>query len=138
MRWLLSFFTLIAVVGAGCSSAPTGSRAQGASGSGSSGQPKILVAAVNEDPKNWWEGVNGGGGGGSRELSHFVNQYLASIGPDGTPSPRLLAELPSVEKGTWRVLPDGTMETTYKLRPDAKWHDGTPFTADDVAFSWEV
>jgi peptide/nickel transport system substrate-binding protein len=30
------------------------------------------------------------------------------------------------------------MEVTYKLRPGVTWHDGTPFTADDVVFSWEV
>src|SRR5678816_3135013 len=30
------------------------------------------------------------------------------------------------------------MEVTYKVRPGVTWHDGTPFTADDIAFSWEV
>src|SRR5262245_44028387 len=127
MRWLFKIVALSALLGTACTSGgPTGSRPQGDSPNRASSTPKILTVAVNEDPKNWWEGVNGGGGGGSRELSHFVNQYLASIGPDGTATPRLLAELPSIQSGTWRVSPDGTMETTYKLRSDAKWHDGTP------------
>jgi peptide/nickel transport system substrate-binding protein len=27
------------------------------------------------------------------------------------------------------------METTWKLRPNARWHDGAPFTADDLLFT---
>jgi peptide/nickel transport system substrate-binding protein len=27
------------------------------------------------------------------------------------------------------------METTWKIRPQATWHDGTPFTADDLLFT---
>lgn len=27
---------------------------------------------------------------------------------------------------------------TFYLRKDVKWHDGKPFTAEDVAFTWEV
>ena len=26
------------------------------------------------------------------------------------------------------------MDTTWKLRPNVKWHDGTPFTAEDLVF----
>ena len=30
------------------------------------------------------------------------------------------------------------METSYRLRPNLRWHDGQPFTAEDFAFSWRV
>jgi peptide/nickel transport system substrate-binding protein len=29
-------------------------------------------------------------------------------------------------------------ELTFRLRPGVKWHDGRPFTADDVVFTWET
>ncbi len=34
--------------------------------------------------------------------------------------------------------PDGTMVTTYKLRPNIRWHDGTPMSPQDFVFSWKV
>jgi peptide/nickel transport system substrate-binding protein len=52
--------------------------------------------------------------------------------------PSLGVELPSTEKGTWKVNPDGTMETTWRLQPNAFWHDGAPFVADDLLFGWEA
>ena len=55
-----------------------------------------------------------------------------------TPVPRLVAELPSLEAGTWQVLPDNRMETTYRLRSGLTWHDGAPFTTDDVIFTWQA
>jgi len=36
---------------------------------------------------------------------------------------------------SWRTIDDTTWE--FKLRRDVKFHDGTPFTADDVIFSFE-
>jgi len=35
---------------------------------------------------------------------------------------------------SWTVSPDGT-RYTFVLRPDAKWSDGTPVTADDFVYS---
>jgi len=29
-------------------------------------------------------------------------------------------------------------DLTFRLRPGVKWHDGRPFTADDVVFTWET
>jgi peptide/nickel transport system substrate-binding protein len=34
---------------------------------------------------------------------------------------------------TWN---DARTELTFKLKPAAKWNDGTPVTADDVAYTW--
>ncbi|WP_236905188.1 ABC transporter substrate-binding protein, partial [Enterobacter hormaechei] len=36
---------------------------------------------------------------------------------------------------SWRTLDPKTWE--FKLRPNVKWHDGQPFTADDVIFSYQ-
>ena len=36
---------------------------------------------------------------------------------------------------SWRIIDDKTWE--FKLRPNVKWHDGSPFTADDVLFTME-
>jgi peptide/nickel transport system substrate-binding protein len=52
--------------------------------------------------------------------------------------PSLAAELISVEKGTWRLNPDGTMDTTWRMHPNAKWHDGTPLTSADLLFAFNV
>ncbi len=35
-------------------------------------------------------------------------------------------------------VPDDYSSVTYKLRSDAKWHDGEPVTADDVVWSFNV
>jgi len=37
---------------------------------------------------------------------------------------------------SWAWNEEGT-ELTFPLRQGVKWHDGKPFTADDVVFNWE-
>jgi peptide/nickel transport system substrate-binding protein len=49
--------------------------------------------------------------------------------------PRLAEAVPSVENGLWKIFPDGRMETTWKIRSNALWHDGTPVTSADVLFT---
>src|SRR5207245_7526134 len=49
--------------------------------------------------------------------------------------PILADKVPSVENGLWKSFPDGRMETTWHLRPGITWHDGTPFTANDLVFT---
>ncbi len=60
---------------------------------------------------------------------------LWAVDPKGDFLPRLAAEIPSVENGgvsadglTWRI----------KLRGDVTWHDGKPFTAEDVKFTLDL
>ncbi|UKS31139.1 ABC transporter substrate-binding protein [Paenibacillus sp. HWE-109] len=48
--------------------------------------------------------------------------------PDGSIKPWLATE--------WTTAPDG-LSYTFKLRKDVKFHDGTPFTAEAVKFSYD-
>src|SRR5579871_5187785 len=56
----------------------------------------------------------------------------------GIPRAYLALSLPSLSDGSWKVFPDGTMQTSYKLRPNLTWHDGVPLTAEDFAFAFKV
>ena len=48
--------------------------------------------------------------------------------------PVLASELPDLEKDT--LSRDGKT-VTWKLKPNIKWHDGAPLTADDLIFTWQ-
>ena len=56
------------------------------------------------------------------------------MNPEAEFIPILVAEIPSLENGG--RAPDGTW-TIWRLKQGVVWHDGTPFTADDVLFTWE-
>jgi peptide/nickel transport system substrate-binding protein len=71
-------------------------------------------------------------------IYEIVHDFLLVYNDQGQPVPRLAPERPSLENGTWRVLPDGSMETTWRLRDGARWHDGVEFTAQDIVFGWKV
>ncbi len=68
----------------------------------------------------------------------LFNAALALIDGQGSARPYLAAALPQLNTDSWKVLPDGRMETTYKLRPGLTWHDGQPLTAEDFVFSQRV
>jgi peptide/nickel transport system substrate-binding protein len=72
---------------------------------------------------------------GHEELERLVNVGLAIIDDQGILRGQLAETVPSVENGLWQVLPDGRMETSFRLRKGIQWHDGAPFTADDVVFT---
>ncbi len=60
---------------------------------------------------------------------------LWGVDPKGTFIPRLAAEVPTVENGG--ISADG-LNWKIKLRDNVVWHDGTPFTAEDVKFSLDL
>jgi peptide/nickel transport system substrate-binding protein len=75
---------------------------------------------------------------GTYELRNMVNPGLSVLDDRGTLRPVLAESVPTLENGLWKVSPDGRMETTWKIRPEAVWHDGTPLTSDDLAFTVQV
>ncbi|CAN7374586.1 peptide ABC transporter substrate-binding protein [Mesorhizobium sp. LjNodule214] len=67
---------------------------------------------------------------------HFsVFDPLFGVDPKGNFFPALAKEVPTVENGG--ISADG-LEWHVKLRDDVKWHDGQPFTAEDVKFTIEL
>lgn len=81
-------------------------------------------------------------------LNTFSTGFLADvqsvvveglIAPDENAKyfPVLATEVPSVENGGVKLSSDNSrMDITFKLRPGVTWSDGTPFTSEDVKFTW--
>jgi peptide/nickel transport system substrate-binding protein len=63
------------------------------------------------------------------------NHWAWEFDENNEPFPRLVTEIPSTENGG--ISEDGRV-ITMKLRDDITWSDGTPLTADDFIFTWEM
>src|SRR5207302_11457954 len=115
---------------------PTG---QGAPPAQAPAAPKRLVAAIQGSPVSVYQPPNiPDSPKGLSELTSMVHVGLSVFDTTGTLQAELAEAVPSVENGLWKLLPDGTMETTWRIRAGAEWHDGTPFTADDLVFALRV
>lgn len=134
---IYSTLVLIAITLVACGPATPGPGAPGAGPAQPAG-PKTVVIGILQEPTGFGPFHSCTSGGGCHQLEEIGMRYLASLDNQTRPYPEVASELPAVDKGTWTVFPDGTMETTLKLRPNVKWHDGTPMLADDWVFGWEV
>jgi peptide/nickel transport system substrate-binding protein len=74
----------------------------------------------------------------SRYFREFDNAYLTTYNQQDETNPWLVTQVPSLDDETWKVLDNGGMEVTWKLRPGIKWQDGTDLTSDDLVYSWDV
>src|SRR5688500_17107096 len=101
------------------------------------GARKAFVMATSTEPAHLG-GFQVVGTGYQGPIYQMVHDFLVVHDDQGRPLPHLADALPSMEAGTWTVLPDGTMETVWRLRAGSKWHDGTPLSAQDIAFAWQV
>jgi len=72
------------------------------------------------------------GGTKDQDASRIFYEPLAGWDSEGNLIPALAAEIPSRENGG--VATDGKT-VTWKLKRGVTWHDGKPFTADDVVFT---
>jgi len=69
-----------------------------------------------------------------QEGSRIFYEPLAGWDAEGNLVPALAAEIPSKENDG---LAEDGRSVVWKLKRGVKWHDGKPFTADDVVFTWE-
>lgn len=102
----------------------------------SSGTPtvggELIIGSIQEpDSLNpWLTGLTVG-----LEVENLIYDSLTRVNPEGTHIPMLVTEVPSVENGG---ISEDLRTYTYTLRDDVTWHDGTPFTAADVLFTYEA
>jgi peptide/nickel transport system substrate-binding protein len=68
------------------------------------------------------------------DASRVVYEPLVAFGPEANFVPILAADIPSLANGG--LTTDGK-SVTWRLNPGVVWHDGKPFTADDIIFTWE-
>ena len=87
----------------------------------------------------WWQGptlLNPHFAVGTKDQdgSRLFYEPLANWDGDGNLKPVLAASIPSRENGT--IAADGK-SVVWKIKRGVTWHDGKPFTADDLVFNWE-
>jgi peptide/nickel transport system substrate-binding protein len=129
------FLLVLALLTAACAPSVPGTNSSGGGGNvPASAAPKRISIAMFGELTNVRSQVMTVTPG-LTEVEQMINAGLAAIDDKGIMHPRLAEAVPSIENGLWKVFPDGRMETTWKIMPNAKWHDGVPFTAEDVYFT---
>jgi peptide/nickel transport system substrate-binding protein len=117
--------------------APTGDRPASGGAPERSGAPKrITVAALMDPPSviSKFESLLPG----ATDLEVLVDAGLAIPDDRGVLVPVLAEAVPTLDNGLWTLPPSGGMVTTWKLKQSLRWHDGAPFTADDLVFTGTV
>src|SRR5262249_40855085 len=113
---------------------------QGAANPTTPAAPKILRIALTREPDGFVISLapTNSTSGGATQAQNIPANKLQNTDEKGQIYAELAMALPSTTDGTWTINPDGTMETTWKLRPNIKWHDGQPVTADDLVFGFQA
>ncbi|MGH7354209.1 MAG: peptide ABC transporter substrate-binding protein [Candidatus Rokuibacteriota bacterium] len=87
----------------------------------------------------WWQAptlLNPHFATGTKDIDacRIFYEPLAGYDPEGNLAPVLAAEVPRLQSGT---LAKDLSWVVWRLKKNVAWHDGKPFTADDVVFNWE-
>jgi len=139
---LALWFTLMLLSCAPSSPASPGSAARPAAREQAQAAPTVvrLAMQVQAEPNTGIVDMTGIASSGSGALEHRLTFHagLTVLDQNSVLQPRAALQVPSLQDGTWQTFPDGRMELTWKLRPNAFWHDGTPLTAQDFIFGTDI
>jgi peptide/nickel transport system substrate-binding protein len=75
---------------------------------------------------------------GSAIVNRTFLDPLVEYDTSGQLRPVLAETIPTLQNGQWKLLPNGKMELTWRLRRENQWHDGRPVTSADVVFTHEA
>lgn len=70
-----------------------------------------------------------------QDILNGIFDNLLKVDDHGNFLPDLATQVPTIQNGG--ISKDGLVYT-FHLRKDVKWHDGEPFTAKDVIFTWKT
>jgi peptide/nickel transport system substrate-binding protein len=114
-------------------------------GSDSSAQPstpaqpqRTLTILVKVEPIASTTNIDLSGGVNQAIVGRLFGAGLTQEDHLTTPIPYLAEALPALNTDTWKVSSDGTMQVTYRLRPNLTWHDGTPLSVQDFVFANKI
>ncbi len=130
-----------AVLVAGCAPARSVGQSPAQGGQTAASKKQIVVVARGEPYtlNRTISDAQPGAVAGIMEIAWLLNTRLGDVQERQRVVGTRLAEVaPTTDNGLWKVFPDGRMETTWKLRRDGLWHDGTPFTAEDMLFTTQA
>jgi len=123
------------VVLAGCAAGPKDSSPTAPQTPTTVAAPSRITAAMLGEPRSLVPGVGVGGIRGLEAIDDLLDAGLSTRNDHGALVPHLGVAVPNTDDGSWQLFPDGTMETTWTIRPGAVWHDGAPLTAQDLVFT---
>jgi peptide/nickel transport system substrate-binding protein len=134
---LLETATILALAACGPSPSPRQEAPQAGTSASTSQSPRgTLKIAWSTEPESLSPKL--AAGAALNEYHWVFNSFLTYFDFQGRLHPMLAREIPSQQNGDWVLNPDGSMITIYRLRENARWHDGAPITASDYAFAFEV
>jgi ABC-type transport system substrate-binding protein len=134
-----SLLFLLVLITSGCA-APDSGQGQQPNGPGAipaPRQPTVLRTITTVEPQNLASKFDESGGR-TGTPKRALNAALTIIDSRLQPYGVLAEQVPQLSTDSWKVSPDGQMETIYRLRSGLTWHDGHPLTADDFVFAWRV
>jgi len=102
-------------------------------------RPKDVLVVANEFGPNSLDIHTVGANRPSYGVSWLVYDRLMGYGKKTLPDGRVVYDIDKLQPElaeSWKIAPDGN-SVTFKLRKNAKFHDGTPVTAKDVKWSFD-
>src|SRR6266511_1506639 len=112
------------------SQTPPASKPESAASGQAPGRPeRTLVMALRVEPQTIAARPLGPRGVALKHSARLFNALLDLVDEHNLPRPEVAEALPQLNTDTWKVYPDGRMETAYRLKPNLTWHDNTPLTA---------
>lgn len=110
------------------------SEGEGGGGEAQAGEGRVVFGESTDFPENLFPLIAAGNATSVANLEAQLFPSSFDVNPDFsvTYNEDLLTEEPTLSTD------GGTQVNTYQISPDAVWSDGTPITADDYVFSYEL